>query len=808
MKLKKYSQKRNFDETPEPLAKSFSKNNFLHFCVQKHAASHLHYDFRLELDGVLLSWAIPKGPSLNPKEKRLAIHVEDHPLDYRTFEGTIPKGNYGAGTVLLWDEGTYEAANASNKKESEKRLREGMEKGHLEIELHGKKLQGKFNLIELKNSPQKNAWLLMKSSDQYASNDDITKLDYSVKSSLPKSTKEEKATSNKKKAKMPGWISPMLAKLIDAPFDDENWIFEIKLDGYRVLSYVEKSEVTLYSRNKNSFNALFPDIVAELKQININAIFDGEIVVLDKMGKSSFEALKNYQRKPISGLYYYIFDILFFDGRDLRSQPLLERKQLLKEIINQSNFSRIRYNDHIEGKGIALFKEASQRELEGIIGKKKESVYVSKRSSDWVKIKTSLRQEAIIGGYTQPKGSRKKFGALLLGVYDDERNLQYIGHVGGGFNKTSLEEVYSAMQPLKQTKCPFKITPKANDSVTWVNPKLICEISFAEWTADKKMRQPIFHGLRIDKNPQDVVKEVEEKMHKKNTNKTDEINLTNLDKIYWKKEGYTKGDVINYYQTMAPYILPYLKNRPLMLHRYPNGIEGESFYQKNIEFPPSWMKTVLIKHENKTDRYILVQDLPTLLFVANLGSIEMHPMISQAESLERPDFLVIDLDPEDVPFKKVIDTARDIHELLEELKIPNYCKTSGGRGLHIYIPLGSKYPFEQTEMFAELLANLVREKFPSVISLERLPKNRQKKIYFDYLQNMHGGHTMVAPYSLRGRPFATVSTPLEWSEVNSKLDPTNFNIKTIPSRVKKMGDPFKAILTKKINLPTILKHIK
>jgi bifunctional non-homologous end joining protein LigD len=792
MTLKEYRKKRRFGNTPEPLPSFESGDESLRFCVQKHAAFHLHYDFRLELDGVLLSWAIPKGPSLNPKDKRLAIHVEDHPLDYRTFEGVIPKGNYGAGTVLLWDEGTYAAVNASSKSENEKKLREGMKKGHLEIQLFGRKLKGKFNLIELKQSPDKNAWLLIKSPDAYANEDwDIQELDYSVKSS--------KAKRNNK---MPAWIAPMLAKLVDAPFNDENWLFEIKWDGYRVLSFVDKAKVQLYSRNKNSFNSLFPSVVEELKNLNAQVILDGEVVVVDKNGKSSFEQLASFQRNQTGALTYFIFDILFYDGQDLRSLPLMERKERLKKLLANFNSLQIRYNDHVEEKGIEFFKKAVKSKLEGIIGKNKQSVYVSKRSSEWVKIKTALRQEALIGGFTRPKGGRKKFGSLLIGVYDKKGGFEYIGNVGGGFDRNSLESVYSAMQPLIQEKCPFKTIPKGHDVIAWVAPKLICEVSFVEWTADKKMRQPVFHGLRIDKTPKEVVKEVEE------TSPHDNSNFTHLDKIYWKKEKYTKGDLIAYYQAVAPSILPYLKNRPLMMHRYPNGIEGESFYQKNIQSPPSWMKTASIEHENKKDQYVLVQDERTLLYVANLGSIELHPMISKVNTLDSPDFLVIDLDPEDISFKKVVEVACWIHEFLEELSVPNYCKTSGGRGLHLYIPLGAKYPFDQTEMFAELLAHLVRDRLPSLVSLERMPKNRQKRIYFDYLQNARGGRTMVAPYSLRAKQGAPVSTPLDWKEVNSDLNPLEFNIKTIPSRINKNGDPLKSILNKTINLKSVIKKLE
>lgn len=601
---------------------------------------------------------------------------------------------------------------------------------------------------------------------------------------------------------MPAWIGPMLAKLIDKPFDGDDWLFELKWDGFRILSFVNRQDAKLLTRNRNLYNTNYPSIVKALQDLKTEAIFDGEVVVLDKSNRSKFELLTNYQRNPQGKLCYYIFDLLYYKGRDLRHLPLIERKQLLQEILSKGDPEILRFSDHVERNGIKLFKMAQKKALEGIIGKNKNGSYVSKRTGDWVKIKTEMRQEAVIGGFTQPKGSRTGFGALLLGVYNDKRELEYIGHVGGGFDSKSLDEVFLKLEPLIQEKCPFKTCPKGNDKITWVKPKLLCEVSFAEWTADKKLRQPIFHGLREDKKPTEVNMEIAE------PTKVDDIALTHLDKVYWKKEKITKGDMIEYYRTVSKYILPYLKNRPLMLKRYPEGIDGEVFYQKDIKYPPPWMETALVQHSDKKVRYVLVQDLKALLYVANLGSIELHPMMCQAQSLQSPDFIAIDLDPLEVSFDVLVDVANEIHEFLEEIKIPHYCKTSGATGLHIYIPLKAEYPFEQTEKFAELLANIVQDRMPSIISLERSPKKRVKKVYFDYLQNTHGGHSMIAPYSLRGIPHAPVSTPLEWREVNARLDPTDFNIKTVPARLKSLGDIFKPVLTKSINLRAILKRLE
>lgn len=606
---------------------------------------------------------------------------------------------------------------------------------------------------------------------------------------------------------MPEWVKPMLAQLIDNPFDSDQWIFEIKWDGYRALSHIQKGKVELLSRNKLSFNHLYPEIVTELKKISQNALLDGEIVVINEQGKPSFELLKNYQNTPEGHLCYYVFDLLYYKDRDLRHEPLVERKKVLAGLIGDLNSPRIRFADHINTNGIKFFREAAKNNLEGIIGKKKQSTYQSTRSTDWVKIKTSQRQEALICGYTQPRGSREKFGALMLGVYRDGE-LEYIGHVGTGFSEKTLRELYSKMQPLIQQKSPFKNPPKPNQKVTWIKPVLIAEIAFAEWTKAKILRQPSFLGLRVDKKPKEVVEEKPIKLKKNLQKNDDSVTITHPEKVYWKKDHITKGEMIDYYRAVSPYLLPYLKNRPLMLHRYPQGIEGEGFYQKNMNTAPKWVQTVEIKHKEKNVNYVLIQNLETLLYVANLGSIELHPMITQFDSLDYPDFLAIDLDPLEIGFDKVILCAQEAHELLDQFGIPNYCKTSGGKGLHIYIPLHAKYTFEQINPFALLLATLLQQRLPDIVSLERMTSKRKKKVYFDYTQTGHAGHSMAAPYSLRARPHAPVSTPLKWSEVNDNLDPLDFNIHTVPKRLEKIGDLFKGVLTEKVNLSSVIKKME
>ena len=500
MTLKEYKSKRNLKKTPEPSSAPLKKEaETLRFCVQKHAARHLHYDFRLEFRGVLLSWAVPKGPSLNPQDKRLAIKVEDHPLDYQYFEGVIPKGNYGAGTVEIWDKGTYTVPKSNTVEEMEKTISQGLKQGHFAILLNGEKLKGEFVFQKLKQDPEDPSWLLIKKEDTFANSGET----------IPLKAPKKKGEKLAKKDKMPDFVPPMLATLISKPFNDKDWLFEIKWDGFRALAFINQNKVQIKSRSKNLLNERFPAIVRDLQKIgNHQVIFDGEIVVLDSKGKSSFSLMQNYQREGKGDLFYYVFDLLYKDGRDLRNLPLLERKEILENFIKELSLTSIRYSDHILQKGKSLFKEASKAHLEGIIGKNINSLYQSKRSRDWVKIKIILRQEAVICGFTAPRGSRKKFGALLVGVYNESKELVYSGHVGGGFNEALLRDVYAELEPLIQKKCPFTNPPKANAPVTWVKPKLICEVSFAEWTKENLMRQPIFQGLRSDKDPKTVKKEI------------------------------------------------------------------------------------------------------------------------------------------------------------------------------------------------------------------------------------------------------------------------------------------------------------
>jgi bifunctional non-homologous end joining protein LigD len=817
--LARYRRKRRFDRTPEPAGKKAGGRGSLRFVVQKHDATRLHYDFRLELHGTLKSWAVPKGPSLDPADKRLAMMVEDHPLDYRTFEGVIPDGNYGAGPVIVWDRGTYHAAGAEDRKASERLLAAGLERGRLDFVLDGEKLAGGFSLVKLRRG-EPNAWLLIKRTDEFARPTDVTQEDRSVVSgrsladlTSPKPARPHRSAAARRRSRL---VKPMLATLVDAPFDRPGWLFEIKWDGYRAIADVSRDGgVWLYSRNHTSFEETFAPVVESLGRLRHDAVLDGEVVVVDLSGRSQFQLLQNYKKNGNGDLLYLVFDLLELDGRDLRARPLVERKKLLKKLVRR--LPRVRYSDHVEANGTAFFRAAVDQGVEGVIGKDGTSTYQEGvRSGAWVKIKTRMRQEAVIGGFTAPRGRRVGLGALVLGVYEGDE-LVYIGHTGGGLDTRGLEDLTARLGKLETKACPFRTRPKTNAPVRWVHPKLVCEVTFQEWTADGRMRQPIFVGLREDKparqvrreRPTAVVSESPAPQRRGTTSRPAEPALTNLNKVYWPADGFTKGDLIAYYREVAPAILPYLRDRPMSLHRHPDGIVGKSFFQKDVSRrpPPPWVRTVTLPSDSAGRiTYVVCDDEPTLLYLANLGCIELNPWNARAAEPDRPDYLIIDLDPEAITFARVIEAAQAVHRLLDRAGAPTLCKTSGKRGLHVVVPLGGKYDHDQARQFAELVATMVHEKLPETTSLERSPARRQRRVYLDYLQNRKG-QTLVAPYSVRPAPGAPVSTPLRWAEVRRGLDPTRFTMKTMARRLDRVGDLWKPVLGPAADVAACLRRL-
>lgn len=821
MSLEKYRQKRDFSKTKEPVSGK-ANGKLLSFVVQRHHASHLHYDFRLEMDGVLKSWAVPKGPSLNPADKRLAMMVEDHPYDYRKFEGEIPAGNYGGGVVNIFDEGTYCALNNG----TEQDLKSGLHKGNLKFKLKGKILKGEFALVKIKDSEQ-NAWLLIKHNDKYA-----TKEKFNIENLISAAVKKNgldfkkrikgKQIQDEPEEEVAESYQPMLAKLSVNLFDDPEWIYERKLDGYRALAFTSvEGGVKLVSRNGIDFSAAYPVIVQILKTLEMDAIIDGELTVIDKQGRTSFQLLQHYNPKETHiSLQFRVFDLLSLNGHDLRKMELLKRKELLSTIIKRLGNPLVVYSNHVVGKGRELFEEAKKEGWEGLIAKNGKSQYISnKRSESWLKFKFQQTQEAIIIGYSKPEGNRRYFGALALAIYDGD-TLNYIGNCGTGYNEKSLKSIYEQMQPLISKNKPVHQTVHKEQHFTWIKPLLVCEVTYSEWTADRHLRHPVFKGLRDDKKPENIGSESPSRLNhtkQKNDMVTTEqvaqygrkkVALTNLTKLYWPKEKVSKGQLIEYYKAIAPFILPHLKDKPLSLNRHPNGITKPGFFQKDMDTDkiPSWIKSASL-HSESNDKeidYLICNDEATLLWMVNLGCIEINPWLSTYKKPKNPLYAVLDLDPHDIDFKEVIAVALTAKTILDKGKIVSFIKTSGSKGLHIFIPAGTHYDYDITKEFIHYIGQLIFEAHPDTTSLERSPAKRKGKIYLDFLQNRKG-QTIVAPYSVRPKPGATVSAPLEWDEVKMGLSIQDFDIFNMVQRLKEKGELWKDIAQVKNNLKNALK---
>lgn len=633
-----------------------------------------------------------------------------------------------------------------------------------------------------------------------------------------------------KKTAMPSGLKPAFASIRGDAFDDAGWQFEIKWDGYRTLAYHDGQGTELRSRNNLPLNQKFTAVVDALQEWPVRAVLDGEVVVLSEDGKADFAALQNYDGQAGSRLHYFVFDLLWVEGIDLRGEPLSVRRNILKQLMPEA--SLVRYSEAVDECGVDFFAAAKQTGLEGIIAKRKASVYADgQRTTDWYKIKIECRHEAVICGYTKLRGSSRLFSSLVLGI-PTEDGLCYIGQVGTGFTGGTQQELFKKMNPLFTADCPFEKKPPTGGPTQWVTPKLVCEVKYTALTMDDYMRHPSFQGLREDKDINDInLAETSAGDKKKNdampqnrravssmessdtsiiTADKHQLPLSNLTKKYWPKEGFTKGDVIRYYRSIAEYILPYLQDKPQSLHRFPNSIKGQSFYQKDIKSKlPPWAKTLrrVSDSDGEPKRYLVCTGEASLLYMANLGCIELHPWHARTASPLRPDWCVIDLDPGAIAFSKVIQTAAVVKEVLDAFGIPSFAKTSGATGLHIYIPLGAKYSYEQSRHLAELISNLVHKELPRITSLERNPRKRTDKIYLDYLQNREI-QTICAPYSLRPRPHATASAPLHWEEVKKGLKVSDFTLRTMRERLKSEGDLFKGVLGKGINLPGILKTVE
>ena len=893
--LAEYQRKRDFSKTPEPKGSPEPKGQN-RFVVQKHWATRLHYDFRLEMDGVLVSWAIPKGPTLNPAEKRLAAHVEDHPVSYYDFEGTIPKGEYGGGTVMIWDWGTFELEESSPA--------ESLKRGEVKFRLKGVRLCGRYALVRTRSEKD---WLLIKKKDECADpNFNIETFTTSVKTGRTKeeieqgkdavwSSRREEGQgglinlANAEKGPMPKSLDPMKAQLVEKPFDDDRWLFEVKWDGIRLVSFIDDGKVRLQTRAGRTVDEEYPQLQAISHLVNARqAILDGEIVALDEEGRPSFQLLQN-RGKEEHPMQYVVFDIVYFDGQRLFKVPLEDRKRLLRDIVRDSGV--LKYSDHVLGQGTAFFKAAQQKRLEGIVAKLRDSPYQpGVRSSAWLKIKAHLQQEVVIGGFTEPRASRKYFGAILVGVYEDGK-LVYTGHVGGGFDERTLADLYKLMKPLIVKQSPFSGTPpRGNEKPTWVKPVLVAEVKFAEWTRDGVMRQPVFLGLRDDVDPREVRREIPAATRPRASASTTArrkapptvalkavraparrssrtktaltrtkrasvpadipdtplsraaariarelktnirgataaelealdampregdwrigsrtVHLTNLDKLLFPEDRYSKRDLIRYYVQVAPVMIPHYKDRPLSMNPHPDGIHGKSYWVKDKPgYAPEWIPTFRYQDQKSLKDWILIEEVATLAWLANHAVIDMHPWYSRVDKPEYPDWSVVDLDPaEGATFKDVVAVAKVVKTALDHLELTALLKTTGQSGLHIYIPIERRYTLDESRGFVATLAHMIAELMPDKVTEVWEVKRRTGKIRIDYTQNVMN-KTLAGPYSVRPALRAPVSTPIAWKELDDpKLRPDKWTIQTLGDRLLEVGDLFHDALTLRQRLPTL-----
>jgi bifunctional non-homologous end joining protein LigD len=813
--LERYRAKRSVERTPEP-AGTLGPEGGRRYVFHKHAASHLHWDLRLEMDGVLVSWAVPKGPSFDQADKRLAVHVEDHPIEYGEFEGIIPEGNYGAGAVIIWDRGTWTPVEDPV---------EGLKKGKLLFDLHGHKLKGRWTLVKIKKSERD--WLLIKERDGWMTPGGRELPEASVLSGLTveelKAGKDPAAPIREELRRLGlkggarltvEQVEPMLAETADAPFSGPDWIFELKLDGYRMLAETGAGGTRLRTRNGREANASFPEIVRALAALPYrHLVLDGEIVALDDQGRPSFQRLQQRARflRPAeirqAGLQhpvvYYVFDLLAFEDCDLRALPLLERKALLRKILPAAG--PVGFLDHFASEGERLFGEVERMGLEGLVAKRADSAYRGGRSPAWLKLRTERTGDFVVVGYTDPQGSRIGFGALQVADLVDG-SLTYAGRVGSGFTEAQLAEVHQALHAARRETPPCEGPVPAGNDTTWVEPALVCEVRYKEWTGEGLLRQPVFLRFREDKlpeecdrlDPQGLVEPALPDPEPEPPSPLREVRLSNLDKVFWPVDGYTKGDLVDYYRAIAPWLLPYLRERPVVLTRYPDGIDGKSFFQKDApSFVPEWIRTERMWSEQARREidYFVCDDEPSLLYLANMAAIPLHVWASRIGALEQPDWCVLDLDPKGAPFRDVVRLALTLHRLCEEIGLPHYLKTSGSTGLHVLVPLGRQLTYEQSRAFGELLARVVVLREPGIATITRAVHRREGKVYLDYVQNGHG-RLIVAPFSVRPLPGAPVSMPLSWDELGEGLNPGDYTIRTAPARMAGLpSDPLRPVLT-------------
>jgi bifunctional non-homologous end joining protein LigD len=865
MGLKEYYRKRDFGITPEPRGKE-KKTKGRSFVIQKHAATRLHYDFRLEMEGVLKSWAVPKGPSLDPKDKRLAMMTEDHPVEYGGFEGIIPKGQYGGGTVLLWDRGTWEPIEDPHA---------GLRKGNLKFRLNGEKLQGGFALVKIKGRDARDSektWLLIKEKDEFV------RPGYDITEARPESVttgrtleeiaadrdrvwdsgvgevkvKKETKTAARtlanpaagrraraagdpsklpgaRKSPLPASVQPQLATPVTDPPAGDEWLHEMKFDGYRILSRIEKGRVRLVSRNGKDWTERFTALTGDIGGLAERAVLDGEVAVLLPGGNTSFQALQNFMSGAKGGqLVYYVFDLLYLDGYDLTGVALEVRKATLQQLLAGARGGGVRYSDHVVGQGRDVFDNACRMKVEGIVSKRRDMPYTPGRTRGWLKVKCHLEQEVVIGGFTEPEGTRTGLGALLIGVHDAKGRLVYAGKVGTGFTDKVLTDLRRKLEAREQKTSPFAAGTGIPRNAHWVTPELVAEVAFTEWTSDGHLRHPTFRGLREDKPASQVVRETPEptaeavaaaeeeasprrprapvkrnqktgaakaSVARRKASATDVVvagvRITNPDRVVYPGQGLTKRDIALYYESIGDRILPHLAGRPTTLVRCPEGMGKPCFYQKHIGYwAPDSLRRVKIQEKKKIGDYLVVDDLPGLIGLAQMGILEVHTWNSTFDHLEQPDRVVFDLDPDPaVGWAAVVKTAERVRDLLDGLGLAAYVKTTGGKGLHVVTPLRPEAGWDECAEFARVLAEAIARQHPDEYLTEASKAARKGRIFIDWLRNVRGA-TSVAAYSTRAKAGAPVSAPVTWAEL-PRTRPDQYTVQTLPRRLASLAkDPW------------------
>jgi bifunctional non-homologous end joining protein LigD len=804
MPLEEYRRKRDFAKTPEP-AGSGQGEAGLTYVIQKHAASRLHWDFRIELGGVLLSWAVPKGPSLDPAEKRLAVHVEDHPLDYGGFEGTIPEGEYGGGTVMLWDRGTWRPDHGDPA--------EHLAQGHLKFELLGERLHGRWMLVRTKGfGGKQDSWLLFKEHDGFErahadfdataewttsiatgrtmeqiAADPAPSAELVAEKTAPPERLAARDVPGARKAGMPQSIDVQLAALREAAPQGDEWLHEVKFDGYRVVAFLREGHARLVSRNGNDWTDRFAPVAAAVEGLDAKtAVIDGEVVVLRADGTSDFQALQNLARAGgEAALYYYAFDLLFLDGYDLRGATLEDRKRALAGVLGEAK-GVVRYSDHARGSGDAVYAKACELSLEGVVSKRADSAYAGGRQRSWVKSKCLLRQEFVVAGYTAPGGSRSHFGALVLGVNEGGR-LRYAGRVGTGFSEAALADIAARLHGTERPDPTVADPPTgtAAQGVQWVEPRLVAEVAFAEWTGGGDLRHPRFLGLRDDKLPGDVVEERPADAAAAAKPLVAGVLLSNPDRVLWPDVPLTKLQLARYYEQVAERMLPHITGRPLSLVRCPSGVGGECFYHKHIANFPTSVDTVDVfePEAGRTAPYGTVSDLAGIVGLVQMAALEIHPWGARNDDVDRPDRLVFDLDPDpDLPFTAVAATAQLLRSELSRLGLESWLKTTGGKGLHVVVPVERRNDWGSARDFTRAFVDHIVAMQPDLFTGNMRKTQRGRRIFIDYLRNARGA-TAIAPYSTRARAGAPVAVPLSWDEIGGATVRPEFTVLTLPARL-------------------------